>query len=343
MTFFWPYLLWLLALVPILFALYFWVLRKRRKAALRYASLRLVKEALEGGPGFRRHLPALLFLLGITFMIFALSRPAATVTVPSQRGTIILAIDISGSMRATDVEPSRMAAAQSAARSFVAGQPRNVRTGVVAFAGTSSVAQAPTDSKDDVLAAIDRFRLQRGTAVGSGILSSLDAIFEGLDTPLELTPTNRGTPLGRLEDINAPEIEPMPPGTYRSAIVILITDGQTTQGPDPIQAAQLAADLGVRIFTVGLGTPEGEIIGFGGRSFRVILDEPTLIEIADITDGEYFKATSETDLRDIYQNLSTQLLMETEETEITAFVVAFATALMLAAASLSLLWFGKVM
>lgn len=135
----------------------------------------------------------------------------------------------------------------------------------------------------------------------------------------------------------------MPPGTYRSAVVILITDGQTTQGPDPLQAAQLAADLGVRIFTVGLGTPEGVVLAFGGRSFRVILDEETLMEIADITDGEYFRASSETDLRQIYQSLSTQLLLETEETEITALIAGLASLLMLVGATLSLLWFGRVL
>lgn len=342
MTFLWPYMLWLFTIVPIVILLYILMLRRKRRNALRYATLSVIKQAMERGPGFRRHVPPLLFLIALMAMIFALARPAAVVTLPSQRGTIILAMDISGSMRAEDVEPNRMVAAQEAARAFVAGQPDNVRIGVIAFAGTSSIVQPPTDSKEEVLDAIDRFRLQRGTAIGSGILSSLDAIFEGLDTPMEFEPTGRGTPLGRIEDIEAPEIEPVPPGTYRSAFVILLTDGQATQGPDPLQAAQIAADLGIRIFTVGLGTPEGVVLGFGGRSFRVVLDEQTLMAIADTTHAEYYRASSETDLQEVYKTLSTELIFDTEETEITAFFTALAAAFMTVGGILSVFWFGRI-
>lgn len=342
MTFLWPSMLWFLVLSPFLVVAYLLLLRRKRKTALRYASLAIVKEALSSGPGFRRHVPPLLLLIGLIIMITAVARPAATVTLPSQRGTVILTLDISGSMRAQDVQPSRMVAAQHAAHAFVAGQPKNVKIGVVAFASSSFIVQAPTLDREAVTAAIGRFRLQRGTAVGSGILSSLDAVFEGMQLPVDLTPSGRGTRLGEIENVEAPTVEPVPPGTYRSAVIILLTDGQTTHGPDPLQAAKVSADLGVRIYTVGLGTPEGEVLGFGGRSFRVILDEPSLITIADTTGAEYFKADSETDLRKIYEKLSSELVFEAEKMEITALFTALAAVLAMVAAGLSFAWFGRM-
>ncbi len=178
MTLQWPSLLWLGFLVPVLAAIYLWAQRRRRKYAARYASLIVVKDALGRGPGFRRHIPVILFLAGLSVGIFALSRPQATVTLPSNRGTVILAIDISGSMRARDIKPSRFEAAKAAARSFIEKQPRQVRVGIVAFAGTAALVQAPTTVREDLYAAIERLRPQRATAVGSAILVSLDAIFE---------------------------------------------------------------------------------------------------------------------------------------------------------------------
>jgi Ca-activated chloride channel family protein len=342
MTFLWPSILWFLVLVPLLVVAYLLLLRRKRKTALRYASLVIVKEALGSGPGFRRHVPPLLLLIGLTIMIVAVARPAAIVTLPSQRGTVILTMDISGSMRAQDVQPSRMAAAQQAARAFVAGQPKNVKIGVVAFASSSFIVQSPTLDREAVTAAISRFRMQLGTAVGSGILSSLDAVFEGMKLPFELTPSGRRSILGDIDNVEAPTVEPVPPGTYRSAVIILLTDGQTTHGPDPLQAAQVAADLGVRIYTVGLGTPEGAVIGFGDRSFRVILDEESLMTIADTTGAEYYKADSETDLRKIYEELSAELVFETEKTEITALFTALAAVLAMVAAGFSFAWFGRM-
>jgi Ca-activated chloride channel family protein len=174
MTFIWPELLWLLLAVPLLVGLYLLLLRRKKKAALAYASLSMVKAAMRPGQRFRRHVPPLLFLLSLIAMIVAVARPAAIVTLPSQRETIILAMDVSGSMRATDVQPNRLAAAQAAARAFVAEQPAKARIGVVSFAATASVVQPPTENREDILAAIDRFQLQRGTAVGSGILVAQD-------------------------------------------------------------------------------------------------------------------------------------------------------------------------
>ncbi len=183
MKFLWPEMLWLLLMVPALVAAYFFLLRRKKEDALRYASLSMVKEAMGAGQRFRRHIPPLLFLVALIAMIVAIARPAAVVTLPSQHQTIILAMDVSGSMRATDVEPNRISAAQAAAKAFVAEQPSSVLIGVVSFAATASVVQPPTHNREDILAAIDRFQLQRGTAIGSGIIVSLATIFpeEGID------------------------------------------------------------------------------------------------------------------------------------------------------------------
>ncbi len=183
MSFIWPELLWLLLAVPLLVAAYLWVLGRKKRFALRYASLDLVKEAMGTRIGFRRHVPPLLFLAALAIMIAAIARPQATVTLPSQHETVILAMDVSGSMRATDVEPNRLVAAQNAAKAFIGEQPESVRIGIVAFAGTATVAQAPTSSKEDLVAAIERFQLQRATAIGSAILVSLATLFpkDGID------------------------------------------------------------------------------------------------------------------------------------------------------------------
>ncbi len=224
-------------------------------------------------------MPPVLFLVALTLMIVAIARPQALVTLPSQHETIILAMDVSGSMRAADVEPNRLVAAQNAARAFVNDQPQHTRVGVVSFAGTAAVVQPPTRNREDIIAAIDRFQLQRGTAVGSGILVSLKTIFP--DAEFDLRSWN---PRGDAGEVRAARQRgpqqgqgrrrrPVPPGSYTSAAIILLTDGQTTTGPDPIEAARMAAERGVRVFTVGIGTEKGEMIGAEGWSMRVRLDE----------------------------------------------------------------------
>src|SRR5215210_999148 len=184
MTFLWPESLWLLALVPALVAAYLLILKRKRKTALRYASLTMVKEAMGAGMRLRRHVPPLLFLIALMAMIVAVARPAAVVRLPSQHETIILSLDVSGSMRAKDVEPDRITAAQAAAKAFVTEQPRSTRVGIVAFAGTASLVQPPTQNREDLFAAIDRLQLQRATAIGSGVLVALKAIFPDVDFDL---------------------------------------------------------------------------------------------------------------------------------------------------------------
>src|SRR3954462_1864161 len=335
MTFLWPEFLWLLAALPLLVALYLYILRRRKKFAVRYSNLALLKIAM-GGATWRRHVPPAILLLALGALIVAVARPNAVMTLPSQHETVILAMDVSGSMRATDVEPNRLVAAQNAAKTFIGQQPDSVRIGIVAFAGSATVAQAPTRNKEDLYAAIDRFQLQRATAIGSAIIVSLATLFPdgGYDVASFSFEKKKPPP---------PNFKPVPPGSYGSAVIILLTDGQRTTGPDSVQAARLAADRGVRIFTVGVGTPEGKVVGFDGWSMHVRLDEDTLRAIADLTRGEYFYAGNALDLKTIYQTMNTRLVMETKKTEISAFFAAAGAVLVLLAALLSLAWFNRVL
>src|SRR6185295_8362112 len=310
------------------------------------------------GNRFRRHLPPALFLIALTLMLVAIARPAAVVTLPSQHETIILAMDVSGSMRAVDVKPNRLTASQEAARAFIADQPHNVRIGIVSFAGTAAVVQPPTENRDDLLAASDRFTLQRGTAVGSGILVSLKTIFPdvefdlGRSNPrLNASDTGRGKSIGRNKgpekdrekDREKDGEKPVQPGSYQSAAIILLTDGQTTTGPDPVEAAKMAADRGVRVYTVGIGTVAGEIIGAEGWSMRVRLDEDALKQIANVTRADYFYAGNATDLKKIYQGMNAKMVLKKQQTEITALFVAAAAIIATLAAGLSLMWFNRLL
>jgi Ca-activated chloride channel family protein len=340
-------MLWLLLVVPVLVAGYFFLLRRKQRVALAYPSLIMVKEAMSAGRRFRRHIPPLLFLLALTAMIAAIGRPAAVVTMPSAHQTIILAMDISGSMRATDVEPNRMTAAKAAAKAFVAEQPSIVRIGVVSFAATASLVQSPTHNREELLAAIDRLQLQRGTAIGSAIIVSLAAIFPdaGIDVGSLIygRDSRRGALIDQAPKAEKPAFKPVPPGSYPSAAVILLTDGQRTTGPSTIAAAQFAADRGVRIYTVGIGTPSGDTIGFEGWSMRVALDEGTLKAVANMTRGEYFYAGTATDLRKVYRTLNARFVLEKKDLEITAFFAAGAALAALASAFLSLLWYQRLL
>jgi len=341
MTFIWPEMLWGLIALPLLVLLYVWLQKRRKKTTLRYASLGLVREALGKSIAWRRHLPPVLLFTAIAALLLASARPAAVITLPSQQETIILAMDVSGSMRASDVLPDRITAAKEAAKAFVAELPRSVRIAVVQFAGTAAVVQAPTLSRDDVVAAIERFQLQRGTAIGSGIVLSLATLFPDAGIDLSQITGQRAMPPGP-NDKPKPEFTPVPPGSYPSAAIILLTDGQRTTGPDPIEAAKMAADRGVRVYTVGVGTKEGETIGFEGWSMRVRLDEDTLKGIANMTRADYFYAGTAEDLKKVYQGLSTKLIVEKKETEISALFAAFGALFVVIAASLSVWWFGRV-
>lgn len=340
MSFIWPFMLALLVLIPVIILVYILLQRRRQKYALRYASLSLVKEALGRGPGWRRHIPAALFLIALTAMIFALARPEATTLVPSAEGTIILAIDVSGSMTATDLQPNRLEAAKAAARAFVEKQPDTVQVAVVSFSDNAFVVQPPTDDKEALVSAINRLNYQRGTAIGRGLVASLEAIAErtgqGGEINLNQDPQQQDSNNG------TPQPTPMPKGQYQNAIVVLLTDGENNQWPEPVEIAQIAADRGIRVYTVGIGSEEGAIVRIQGRAIRTRLDEQTLRTIAEMTNGIYYNAQTETDLVKVYENLSTNLVLKTDKTEITAYVTAIAVFFSLLAGFFSLLWFNRL-
>ncbi len=349
MHFLWPQQLWLLLALPGLVLLYLWLQGRRRKLAVRYASLSLVKEAMDRGPGWRRHLPPLLFLAALAVMLLAAARPVAVITLPSTQQTIILAMDVSGSMRATDVQPNRLVAAQNAAKAFLEELPRDVKVGIVAFAGAAQVAQLPTINREDLVTAIDRFQMQRATATGNAIVISLATLFP--DQGIELAAMQGGGG-GRMrmqaapidaEKKEAKPFTPVPAGSYGSAAIIMLTDGQRTTGVDPLEAAKMAADRGVKVYTVGIGTVDGETIGFEGWSMRVRLDEETLKQIANKTAGEYFYAGTAQDLKKVYEHLSTRLTVEKKETEVAGLLALLAAALAMTAAGLSVWWFNRIL
>lgn len=335
MQFLWPSMLWLLLLIPALVAAYVLAQRRRQRYALRYASLSLVREAVGRGPGIRRHIPPALFLTGVAVMLVALARPVSVVTLPAQEGTVILTMDVSGSMRADDLKPTRLDASKAAARAFVEKQPQGVQIGVVSFSDNAFVVQAPTDDKEAVIAAINRLTFQRGTAIGRGLLTSRDAIFEESDPEFSFSqPITDATP--------TPTPTPLPRGVYEPAVVVLLTDGESNQGPPPLTIVDQIAARGIRVYTVGIGSVEGTVLRVQGRAIRTRLDEKMLQAVAEATDGAYFNATTEKDLQVIYQNLSTQLVFRKQQSEVTAVFTALAAAVSLIGGVLSLLWFNRL-
>jgi len=340
MNFIFPPGLWLVLIVPILIALYIWAQRRRQKYALRYASLSLVKEALGRGPGIRRHIPPALFLAALFFMTVAVARPVTVVSMPVQEGIVILAIDVSGSMQAEDLKPNRIEAAKEAAKAFVARQGEDVSVGIVSFAGDASLVQSPTTDHDLVIKAIDRLRTQRATAIGRGILTSLDAIFENDE---EIPPSVQA--LQRLEETGGQGPMPSAPpgGTLNApATIILLSDGQNNQFPAPLQIIGEAISRGIRVYTIGVGSAEGTILRLQGRQIRTRLDEATLKQIAQLTEAEYFNASNSADLREVYEKLSTQLVLREQKTEVTSYLTAIAAVLSILAGAFSLLWFNRL-
>jgi len=339
MTFFWPELLWLLFALPALVAGYAFLLRRRKRSTLRVSNLAMVREAL-GPPDYRRHIPPVILLASIAALIVAIARPAAVVSLPGLEETVILAIDVSASMRATDVQPSRIDAAQRAAKAFVASMPKTVRIGIVSFAGSAAVVQGPTLDHQEIEDAIDRLNLGPSTNLYGGIALSLAAMFP--QDGVELEHFTDARTLSRTDKPHPERSRPasVEPGSYRSGAIVLLSDGQRTMGGDPLDAAQIAADRGVKVYTVGLGTPEGSIISFRGMSMRVRLDEATLKQVARITGAQYFHAGTAEDLRTVYQGLSHRMVTQKRETEVTGLLALAAALLMALAAGLSMAWFG---
>jgi Ca-activated chloride channel family protein len=349
-TVLWPAMLGLLVAVPALVVLYLRLIARRRNAALRFASLAIAAEA-PGAAGawaaLRHHLPAILLLAGLSAMIFAVARPQAVITLPTRVDAIILAMDVSGSMRATDVAPNRITAAQNAAKAFVADQPGQVRVGVVAIAATAAVVQSPTDKREDINRAIDRFQLQRGTALGSGLVLSLATLLPNSGIDVERIITGQSSPSWTRDAARQAEIDsfkPVPPGSNGSVAIVLLSDGESNTGADLLEAGKMAAERGVRVYTVGIGTTEGTTLTADGWSMRVRLDEETLKKLATMTRGDYFRAGNATDLKKIYRNLSARLTLgKGRATEITAVFVAIGAALAMLAALLSMLRSNRIL
>ena len=347
LSFLWPPMLWLLVLVPLAVALYLRLQARRNRAAARFASLERVGPAAGAGGRIRRHAPALLLLFALCALLVAVARPQAVVMLPSHVETVILAMDMSGSMRATDVEPNRITAAKNAAKTFVADQPRQVRIGVVGVAGSAAVVQSPTRKRDDIVQSIDRLELQRGTALGSGLIIALSTLLPdaGIDVDLFINGANpRKQPPDRARKPAAEKVEPVEPGSNGSVAIVLLSDGQSNTGPDPMKAVEIAAERGVRIYTVGIGTIEGTKVSAEGWSMRVRLDEESLKKIAAATGAEYFRGGTAGELKKIYRTISAKLAFEKREsTEVTALFVALGAALAIAAALLSMMWFNRIL
>jgi Ca-activated chloride channel family protein len=356
-TFLWPSMLALLILVPALVALYVRLGRRKRHPALHHPGLGMTAAAGTGTEaGWRRtlagtqqHAPALLMLLGVTAMLMAVARPQAIIMLPARLDAVILAVDTSGSMNATDIKPSRMEAAKSAAKSFVMHQPGQVRIGVVTMAATAALVLSPTDDRGDIINAIDRVKIQPGTALGSGIVIALATLLPngGLDVQKILNgadslTTRMTRDWARQSEIN--NFKPVPPGSNEGAAIVLLSDGQSNTGPELLDAAKLAAERGVRIYTVGVGTPEGTTLTEQGWSMRVRLDEEALRKVATLTRGEYYRAGNATDLKAIYDRLSSRLTLgKGRTTEITAVFVAAGAALALIGGLLSMLRAGRIL
>lgn len=334
MSFIWPTLLLVLLCVPLLIVLYLRMQRRRRRFAAHFGSLGLVHDARGGGLGIRRHIPAIIFLTGITILIISLARPQATVSVPKLEGTVILTFDVSGSMAADDLKPTRMEAAKAAARQFVERQPTSISIGVVAFSDGGISVQAPTNNRDETLATIERLVPRRGTSLGNGILVSLNAIVVDAGDP----------PILKSNSLSASESPPSAPqGWYPSAVIVLLTDGENNESPDPAMAADLAADLGVRIYTVGIGSTAGATLEVEGFTVHSQLDEQLLQSIASNTGGAYYNASNEEQLRKIYNDLKPKLSIKPEDMEITSIFAGLGMIVFLLGGMLSLFWFGRVL
>ncbi|MEZ4865405.1 MAG: VWA domain-containing protein [Caldilineaceae bacterium] len=330
MTFIWPWLLLTLLLLPLCALPYVRAQRRRRQWATNLGTLGLVQDTRGKPLGWRRHLPMLFFMVALALLCLALARPVMELDLPRIEGTVILAFDVSASMAADDLEPTRMEAAKAAAEAFIRKQPSTVRIGIVSFSDGGLVVQQPTNDQLALLDTINRLAPQSGTSVGQGIIAGLNMIL-GDDQPAP-TASADATPVPT----------PLPSGSFTSSIIVLLTDGENTEAPDPMDAAEKAADYGVRVYAVGIGSTEGAVLNIDGFNVFTQLDEQTLRQIADTTNGIYYNATSEEDLQSIYTELGRQLVVRGEETEVTALFAGLSVVILLIGGAISLFWFGRL-
>jgi Ca-activated chloride channel family protein len=321
-------------LIPVCVGLYVLLRQRRQQLATNYGSFGLSQEAAGRRLGWRRHIPPTFFLTGLTLLTLALARPETVVNLPRVQGTVILAFDVSGSMAADDLQPTRMEAAKAAARDFVQHQPPSILIGVVAFSDSGFAIQAPTDDKEAILTTINRLTPQLGTSLANGIFASLNTI--AADTkPAPRLYTN-------LTPAPTPTPTPVPEGRYTPAVIVLLTDGENNQSPDPLTAAQAAADRGVRIHTVGIGSEAGTTLPIDGFLVHTQLNEVMLKQISELTDGTYHNVENEEDLHQIYNNLDPQLVIKPEKMEVTAIFAGASILVLLIGGAFSLLWFSRL-
>ncbi len=328
MTFIWPWMLLSLLVLPLLGVWYGQLRRQRARVVVRLGPLGMVQSQTGQAVGRRRHVPPLLFGLGIGTLLFGLARPEMPVSLPRVEGTVILAFDVSSSMLAEDLEPTRLEAAKTAVRTFVQNQPSTIQLGVVAFSNGGLVVQPPTNVPADVVATVDRLSPAGGTSLGQGIFTALSAI-AGKPLAIDEAALAEGTGTFDLPD-------------YSSAVILLLTDGENSEAPDPLAVAQVAANAGVRIYPIGIGTAEGSVLEIDGFSVVTQLNEPLLEEIASVTNGRYYHATDAETLADIYQNVDLQLTVAGEKMEITSLLAAVGLVFFLLGGVLMLVWFGRI-
>lgn len=333
MSFVWPTLLLSLVLLPMLFYIYFRMQQRRKNLAAKFGTLGVIRDSHGRGPGTQQHVPSMMFLGGIAILLVSMARPQATISIPRLEGTVLLTFDISGSMAANDLQPTRMEAAKVAASQFVKNQPPSVLIGVVAFSDGGIAVQPPTDNREETLATIERLVPRRGTSIANGILVALNAIVihNGGQAILQSAP-----------GADTQEPLPQPQGWYPSSVIVLLSDGENNQDPDPILAADVAADLGVRIYTVGIGSPQGMELEVEGFTVHTQLDEMMLRGISEISGGEYYYAGNEGELFRIYDDLEPKLSVRKEDMEITSILAGLGMLVFLIGGALSLFWFGRV-
>jgi Ca-activated chloride channel family protein len=342
MSFIWPAMLVVLPIIPLLVVIYLLLQDRRRSILEQYGNFGSIQDASLRGPGIQRHIPPVFFLAGLSILLVALARPQTNVILPSVEGTVILAFDVSGSMAADDFQPTRMEAAKAAAREFVLSQPSTIQVGIVAFSDGGFAVHAPSNNQETLLAAIDRLSPQRATSLGNGIIASLNTIGFSMET---LVPVP--APYGSADPSLQPPVNPVPPGNANppspeSSIIILITDGENTAPPDPVLAAQAAAKLGVKIYTIGVGSPSGATLSIEGFTVVTQLDEAMLQQISQLTGGNYYNAQNEQDLQEIYRDLTPQLVLKEQKMEVTSLFAGASLLIMLIGGFLSFRWFNRL-
>ena len=355
MTFIWPAMLLSLLLIPLVILIY--VRIQQRQQALRAGFARFGSpQAARRGPGLRRHIPPVLFILALAVLLFALARPQAAISLPRVEGTVILVFDVSGSMAASDADPTRMEAAKAVASEFVQAQPETVQIGVVSFSGSGFAVQRPTDDTGAILTAIDRLEPQTGTSLGQGILVALNTIAvdagkESAENP-ETQPPNlslesgQGETQGQEQETNIFSDErllaQLPEGPYPSSSIVIFSDGENNMSLDPLEAAQAAAEREVTIHTIGVGTTAGTVLELEGFSVHTALNEAALQAIAEVGGGTYHHAQSEQDPQAVFRSITPQLVIKPETIEITSVLAGASMVILMLGGVFSLFWFGRL-